>query len=202
MIRLRNVTKSYGEKTVLRDFSLELPCRGAVALMGPSGCGKTTLLRLIAGLEAPDSGEVLLPESPKISVVFQEDRLLEAFSVRENVLAVLPDSQAGRAEADRCLLRCGLDDVAASRPESLSGGMRRRVAIARAMAFGGNILLLDEPFKGLDDATRQSISSFVFENSGKRLTILVTHDSAEAREYCGDILAFTGIPLELQGEIK
>lgn len=193
MLELRNISKSYGGNKVLDNFSLTFPNSGTVALLGPSGCGKTTLLRLIAGLEKPDSGDIIMTESYKISMVFQEDRLLEALDTRGNVLAVTTN----RELADMCLARCGLLGAAEKRISELSGGMRRRVAIARAMAFGGNILLLDEPFKGLDDETKRMVSDFVFENGNQRLTLFITHDKDEIREDCKGIIEFVGPPLRI-----
>lgn len=188
MLEIKNVSKAYGEKKVFDNFSLTLPDQGVYAVCTPSGSGKTTLLRLIAGLEKPDSGEVVLPENAEISVVFQEDRLLSSLNVRGNVAVVLGDIDASRRLADECIKRCGLSDVAEKPVSSLSGGMKRRVAIARAVAFGGNILLLDEPFKGLDDATKRMTADFVFENKQNRLTIMITHDLSEAEAYADEII--------------
>lgn len=188
MISLKSISKRYGDKRVLDNFSLTFPDTGVYAISAPSGAGKTTLLRLIAGLEKPDGGEITLPGNAKISMVFQEDRLLDALDVRGNITVVLQNvGDAGRL-ADECLDRCGLLEAAGKPVSSLSGGMKRRVAIARAIAFGGNILLLDEPFKGLDAATKQSVADFVFENAKDRLTIMVTHDFEESGRYADEII--------------
>lgn len=200
MLELKNVSKSYGEKRVLENFSLRFPENGVVAMLGKSGCGKTTMLRLIAGLEAPDSGEIVFPEKRVVSMVFQEDRLLDALDVRGNILAVTGKNSETLRIADECLERCGLLGVANARISSLAGGMKRRVAIARAIAFGGDILLLDEPFKGLDDETKRQVCEFVFENSRDRLTLMVTHDKDEAAKYAQTILHFAGTPLNLIGD--
>lgn len=188
MLEVRNVCKAYGCKLVLDDFSMAFPDAGVVAISAPSGAGKTTLLRLIAGLEQPDSGEILLPDRARISVVFQEDRLLHSLDVRGNVAVVLSGSAQDIRRADECLARCGLSEVAAQPVVSLSGGMKRRVAIARAIAFGGDILLLDEPFKGLDSETKRTVADFVFENRQSRLIIMITHDLSEAKAYADTIL--------------
>jgi len=195
MLEIRNAFKAYGEKQILENFSLRLPESGIVAILGPSGCGKTTLLRVIAGLEKLDGGKVLMPESAKISMVFQEDRLLNALDVRGNVLAALSNKDSDMRLADECLSRCGLQDVAKQRVSSLSGGMKRRVAIARAVAFDGDILLLDEPFKGLDDELKKTVMDFVFEKSDSRLTVFITHDAEEAARSAGTVLRFFGPPL-------
>lgn len=188
MLEIKNLSKAYGEKKVFDNFSLSLPDKGVYAICTPSGSGKTTLLRLIARLEKPDGGEVALPENAKISVVFQEDRLLYSLNVRDNVAVVLGSTNNSRRLADECLERCGLSDVAEKPISSLSGGMKRRVAIARAVAFDCNILLLDEPFKGLDDETKRMIADFVFENKQNRLTIMITHDLTEAEAYADEII--------------
>ncbi len=162
-----------------------MPDTGVIAVTGPSGCGKTTLLRLIAGLEQPDSGKVSVFAGAKISMVFQEDRLLDYMSARGNILAVLPAGREQKSRsakyADECLARAGLDGEAEQVVSEFSGGMRRRVAIARALAYGGDILIMDEPFKGLDAETRLQVERFVFERAEERLTVFVTHDENDLR---------------------
>lgn len=199
-LSLESLSKHYGDKSVLRDFSFNFPSQGVVAVMGPSGCGKTTLLRLIAGLEQPDSGEVHLPKDTKLSMVFQEDRLLDTLTARENILVVMAGhTPQNRARADYCLDRCGLLPEADRYPGQLSGGMRRRVALARAVAYGGNLLLLDEPFKGLDRALKQQVMDFVLEGGDHAaLTLLVTHDREEA-ERADHVLQLVGPPLKIIG---
>lgn len=190
MLEIKKLCKAYGDKIVFDNFSLSLPNTGVYAINAPSGYGKTTLLRLIAGLEKPDAGEIILPENAEISVVFQEDRLLSSLDVRGNVAVVLENAAENRRNADECLERCGLSDVADKPVSSLSGGMKRRVAIARAIAFGGNILLLDEPFKGLDSDTKREVADFVFEKKQNRLTIVITHDSSETEAYADEIITW------------
>jgi len=200
-------SKRYGDKVVLEDFSFLLPGNGTIVLMGPSGCGKTTLLRLLAGLEQPDSGQVALAQGKRLSMVFQEDRLLEVLTARENILAVLPPESA--SIADRCLEQCGLTEEANLYPGEMSGGMKRRLAIARAVAFGGDLLLLDEPFKGLDMDTRRRIIAFVFGtplweagSDRPRATLLVTHDAEEALDVARRILVLDGPPLTIRESLE
>lgn len=174
------LSKAFGEKQLFREFCYTFPERGLVAITGRSGCGKTTLLRLIAGLERLDSGRILLPENAKLSFVFQEDRLLPTLDARSNVLAVLGERGADATWlADECLAQCGLKGEEHRFPAQLSGGMRRRVALARAVAFGGELLLLDEPFRGLDEKTRAQVMEFVLQTRNDRLILLVTHDAQE-----------------------
>ena len=173
MIELSNITVSFGDKTVLNDFSLCLPDEGCVAVQGPSGTGKTTLLRVLAGLIVPDAGSVMGLENRRVSMVFQEDRLLPWRSAWENA-ALGSDKDTAR----RFLAALGLGGECDSLPKSLSGGMRRRVAIARALSFSNDVLLLDEPFTGLDPALREETAALLRGHA--RLMILVTHDPQEA----------------------
>lgn len=150
MISVSHLTLSYGEKRVLEDLSLTLPERGVTVLSGPSGCGKTTLLRCLAGLERPRSGRIQAPPPRETSLLFQEDRLFPWRTVEQHLTDVLP--QARWAEVPRWLDLAGLTGEEGSLPASLSGGMRRRLALVRALALGGRLYLLDEPFTGVDPA--------------------------------------------------
>ena len=145
-MEVANLTVRFGDKLVLDRFSLSLPDTGITALSGPSGCGKTTLLRVMAGLESPGGGRVSLP--PRPALLFQEDRLLPWRTVEQNVADVLP--RARRGEAAGWLELVELAGEGNAWPRQLSGGMGRRLALARALALGGGVLLLDEPFTGVD----------------------------------------------------
>ena len=197
VVEIKNLHKRYGPLTVLENFDLAFPQKGVVALLGPSGSGKTTLLRMIAGLERPTSGGVTLPAGARVSMVFQEDRLIPGMSARENILAALPSGGESEAKADRMLAACALSHAAHKLPRELSGGMQRRVAIGRALAFGGEILLLDEPFKGLDPAVREEVIQIVLAGRGEGLTLLVTHSREEAERCADQIYNFAGPPLRL-----
>lgn len=196
-LSVRELRKAFGPKIVLDGFSRDFPETGTVALLGPSGCGKTTLLRLLAGLERPDGGQVCLPARVRLSMVFQEDRLLPALDALGNVRIVLDPDDEDWARA--CLAGCGLADAAGLYPSELSGGMQRRVALARAVAYDGDLLLLDEPFKGLDTATKRDVMRFVFEQRSRRasLVLLVTHDVDEALEAADTIFVLRGTPLKV-----
>ncbi len=178
MIELNNVRMAYGDKTVFDGLSLSFPDRGMFAILGPSGRGKTTLLRLIAGLEAPQSGSVSVPKDARIAFCFQEDRLLPFKTVLENVVLACHDE----AHARLWLSRVGLSGEENAYPASLSGGMKRRASLARALAFDAPILLMDEPFRALDDATHAEMLSLVREAAKDKLLLLVTHDEEDA---CG-----------------
>lgn len=174
-IILDKISKSYGDKKVLEELSLVLPEKGIFCLLGASGIGKTTLLRLLAGLETPDSGSITGLEGKKLSMVFQNDRLLPNSSAFENVsLASSPEAAALWLE------RLELGDAADKKPGKLSGGMQRRVALARALAFGGDVLLLDEPFKGFDSELKKRIFPYIIGYAKNALVVLVTHDEKEA----------------------
>ncbi|HPU59111.1 MAG TPA: ATP-binding cassette domain-containing protein, partial [Candidatus Avimonas sp.] len=145
-VSLIDVSYSYdGQKKVLDGFSFEFPEKGAVCLMGPSGCGKTTLLRILAGLERPQRGTVEGISGKKPSYVFQENRLLPWLTAVENV-AVAAAGENKHSEAESLLKRMGLAGSEHKYPKELSGGMKKRVSIARALAAKGDFLILDEPF--------------------------------------------------------
>lgn len=173
---LEHIDKSYGEKVVLRDFSAVFPAGACTAIMGPSGCGKTTLLRLILGLEEADGG-TLSGRTLPMAAVFQENRLFEDFSALSNVTAVC--SKGKRQEAPRHLAALGLGDSLQAPVRTLSGGMKRRVAIARAVLAPGEILVLDEPFTGLDRDTKATVLDYLKAHTQGRTLLLVTHDPAE-----------------------
>ena len=172
-MELKHISKSFGEKTVLRDFSHAFPT-GITCVLGPSGCGKTTLLRLISGLGTPDAGEILGLEGKKISAVFQEDRLFENLTAEKNVLLTARHGFT-RADAQALLKSLGLDDGTA-RVRTMSGGMRRRVAVARALAADFDVLLLDEPCTGLDGETRERVLQILREACAGKTAVCVTHD--------------------------
>ncbi|MBR5524437.1 MAG: ATP-binding cassette domain-containing protein [Clostridia bacterium] len=211
MIRLDRVTFSYGDTPVLRDVTWQLPGAGVSCLWGPSGCGKTTILRLLAGLEQPDSGYIIkqpstavLPDNssipavttdwrPKrVAMVFQEDRLLPWLTALQNVTVV----GAGEAAARNMLLALGLtEEELASLPTNLSGGQQRRVALARALAADSDLLLLDEPFNGLDEETWRTAVPLIGEYATHRPVVLVTHVREQALALDARMVPLTETPL-------
>ena len=176
MIEVRGLSVFYGvgseRKTVLENCSLTVAAGEHAALTGPSGCGKTTLLRCIAGLMKPDAGSVTV--KGRVSVVFQEPRLFPWMTAAQNLDAVFPKSGAAG-----WLERAGLADAAGKYPAELSGGMRQRLSICRALAYGGDVLLLDEPLKELNLSLRREICGLIRQESAGKALLLVTHDAAD-----------------------
>ncbi|MFQ3536720.1 MAG: ABC transporter ATP-binding protein [Aggregatilineales bacterium] len=201
LIELRHVSKSFGAARAVEDISLTIE-RGAIyVLLGASGCGKTTLLRLIAGLEAPDQGEIWLngervagqgawspPEVRRIGMVFQDYALFPHMSVRQNILFALSALNGRLSSAERdsraqhMLEMIGLAHCAKRFPHQLSGGEQQRVALARALAPNPSVVLLDEPFSNLDAALRRSMREDVRQilRTANATAIFVTHDQEEA----------------------
>ncbi len=188
-MKIQHLCKSFDGKMVLDHVSLTLESGGTACLMAPSGRGKTTLLRCIAGLETPDSGQITdLPE--RIAYVFQEDRLCDGFSAVDNIRLVTGKA-LGEGEIRRHLEQLGLAGSLDQPVRELSGGMRRRVVISRAVCFGADLLLLDEPFKGLDDEARQQTADYILRHRGAAAILCVTHDREDAAALGGaDIVTF------------
>lgn len=159
VLKIENISFSYGEKIVFEDFSLTLPDSGITAISGESGCGKTTLLRLIAGLEKPQSGNIEVPKD--IAFIFQENRLLPCLDVSGQLSAVLPKG----TDVTKYLRAVELENEAHAPIDSLSGGMKRRVSLARCLAFAEvchkKLILLDEPFTGIDSERVTRIMEFI-----------------------------------------
>ena len=172
---LHEVCKSFGENRVLDRLNWRFPGGQISCVQGPSGCGKTTLLRLIAGLEAPDSGEIRGAEGKKISAVFQENRLLENLTAEKNILLTARPGFT-RTDARKLLDELGLSDAAQRRTCELSGGMQRRVAVARALSADYELLLLDEPLTGLDDDARLRVLRRIQADLNGRTAVWITHD--------------------------
>ena len=186
-IRLEQISKRYPGQYALQNFTHCFPEGRASLVLGPSGCGKTTLLRLIAGLERPDSGTIEGAADKKISAVFQEDRMFENLSAEKNVLLTAGAGFA-RADARALLEELGLGADARRAVRDFSGGMRRRVAVARALAADYALLLLDEPFSGLDEASRAQVLACVRARAAGRTLICVSHDPSDAAALGADIL--------------
>ena len=192
MIRLDHITLSFGEKRVLDDLSLTLPETGVTVLSGPSGCGKTTLLRVLAGLETPQRGRVSGISPRDTAFLFQEDRLLPGRTVLQQLTDVMPKDRWG--EAPRWLELAELTGEENTQPHQLSGGMGRRLALVRALALGGALYLLDEPFTGIDLPRRRRLMA-ALKQLGKPV-VLVSHEP-EILDLADHVLSFDGPPLKV-----
>ena len=210
-IEIKNISKKFGEFDALKNVDLTVHKGELLALLGPSGCGKTTLLRIIAGLESPDSGEVILASDKtdrlnnNVGFVFQHYALFKHMNVFENIafgLRVKPKKERlSPQEIDRkvwdLLNMIQIDWAAKKYPDQLSGGQRQRVALARALAIEPQILLLDEPFGALDAKVRKELRKWLRQLHDKLqiTSIFVTHDQEEALELADRIVVMD------QGEI-
>lgn len=190
MLELKDVSLSFGALEVLRGASLALEQGERIAITGPSGCGKTSLLHVIAGLLHPDSG-LVRNRAARTGCVFQEPRLLPWLSAEENVSIVMPHGTHGQ-DALMLLKELGLADSAEKHPCELSGGMQQRAALARALAYAPDLLLLDEPFRALDAASKALAIDAVIERADCAV-ILVTHSPEEADALGCRIIPFSQI---------
>jgi sulfate/thiosulfate transport system ATP-binding protein len=213
-IEIRGLSKAFDGNPVLRDVSLEIPEGELVALLGPSGCGKTTLLRIIAGLEAADAGEVRhagedvswrSARERNVGVVFQHYALFRHMTVAENVGFALRVRRRPRAEiaerVDELLALVQLEGFRGRYPHQLSGGQRQRVALARALATEPRILLLDEPFGALDARVRQELRRWLrrLHDELHVTSVFVTHDQEEAFEVSDRIVLMNAGRIEQAG---
>lgn len=174
-LKLNNVSKQFGEKVILDNFSYIFEENGLYIITGKSGIGKTTLLRLIAGLDTEYSGEIEGGGIGNISFMFQEYRLFPTLNAVKNVS--VSQKNPNYDDAIGLLMRLGFrDGDLKKKPHHLSGGMKQRVAFARAVMMDAPILILDEPTKELDADTAKIISEIIVEEAAKRLVIVVTHD--------------------------
>lgn len=184
MIRIDNLTVSFGNTPVLSGLSCHFKKGRKTAVLAPSGAGKTTLINAILSL-IPYEG-VITVQSDKFAVVFQEDRLCEGFSVLKNVELTASD-EYGKDDIKEGLAALGLKDKIHAKVYTLSGGMRRRVAIARALFSSYDILIMDEPFSGLDPETKQMTIDYVNKKTSEKTVLFITHDSSEAASLHSDI---------------
>ena len=193
MIRLEQLNLSFGEKQVLKDLTLDLCLEGVTTLRGPSGCGKTTLMRVIAGLERPEAGTVTGISPRETAFLFQENRLLPWRTVEQHITDVLPRERRG--EAEEWLRLVELEGEEKSLPAALSGGMCRRLALARCLALGGSLYLLDEPFAGVDPARAERILERI---KAKKLPVLLVSHEEPIVAMADRVLDMDGPPLYLK----
>ena len=205
LLEVSGVSKSFGRLRVLRDISLRIEEGEAIALLGPSGCGKTTLLRVLLGLESPDEGRIE-PVLGRAGYLPQGALLFPWKTVLENIALPLRIRGADRAdtrdEVRRHLPRFGLDGFENAYPHQLSGGMRQRVALLRAVMTGSPVLVLDEPFGALDTVTRHRLQTWLagLIEGLDRSMLFVTHDLEEAVALAERIVVLTDRPASILGE--
>lgn len=196
MLEFKNVSFSYGEKKILENFSFSANEGESTAILGPSGFGKTTLLELAAGFLKPQCGKIV-PFSKKSAFIFQEDRLLPWANALENLLAVNIEKE----NALVFLEKVGLSDSSEKYPDELSGGMCRRLSIARALAFGGEVFFFDEPLRGLDIKTSAEILELIKNGICGKTSLIITHSPAEAFALCDRIVVAGGEPFEIKADV-
>lgn len=174
MIECKDVAKSFDDQLVFSHLNMRIEEGERICLMAPSGCGKTTLLRMVLGLESYDSGTLINPHTSSMAVVFQEDRLCDALSAVDNVALVCKPGVSRRALRSM-LCEVLPDEVLDKQVAYLSGGQRRRVALVRAFACDARLLVLDEPFSGLDSTTRSEVAQFMLRHQNNATLLVSTH---------------------------
>lgn len=204
MLELKNISKSYGSKVIFKNFNLTVSEGRILALVGPSGGGKTTLLRMLAGLEKVDSGQIIyngeavsidhLEERNLLGFVFQDFQLFPHMTVLENLIlspmkTMGTPKEAAKQKAIELLTRLGLGEHVEVYPHSLSGGQKQRVALARAMMIDPQVIGYDEPTSALDPELRKEVEQLILKNRETGITqIVVTHDMAFAENIADEIL--------------
>ncbi len=186
-IKLTQVSKHFQDKLLFEDLNLTFPEGRLSCLMGPSGSGKSTIINFILGLTKPDSGEVTGTEGKLVAAVFQEDRLIEHWDAIKNVKLVC-DKSVTSIQVKEELKEVGLEEALKKPVRDYSGGMRRRVAIVRAMLAQSELIILDEPFQGLDDLLKKQVIDYVRRKTLGKTVILVTHDREEAEMLGADLI--------------
>lgn len=182
-MKVEHITKKFENKMVISDFSCEIPDGKITYLMGASGIGKTTLLRIIAGLDTNFSGKII--KSGTICTVFQEPRLFPTLTVKENI-CIVSDEKKEIQDILECLEISNCKNML---PAELSGGMKMRVSIARALYADGDIYLMDEPFSSIDENMRERIIPVLFRKLSGKTVLIVSHNSDEAKKYADKIIA-------------
>ena len=186
MLKAIQIRKAFGDNIVLDGFSHEFADGKVTAVLGKSGCGKSTLLNILMGLMSPDSGDVIRPDGCRLSAVFQEDRLCENLTAGANIRLVT-GKRFSKEQIASELKKLGLPGCENKPARTLSGGMKRRVALLRALLAEYDVLFLDEPFKGLDSVTKQIAMEYCKEKIAGKTAVLVTHDKDECG-FCADSL--------------
>lgn len=189
LLKIEDLTASFGKKPVFGPLTHSF-CSGVTCIRGASGSGKTTLLRIIMGLQSPHSGRVYLEEGARISAMFQENRLCENLSAAANIRLVTP--QIPQELLWKMLRRVGLEQATEQPVKAFSGGMKRRVAFLRALLFDFDLLLLDEPFTGIDNQAREQMLALIMEYSEGKTVLIATHDDGMAEALSAEVLWVSG----------
>ncbi|MDD2217113.1 MAG: ATP-binding cassette domain-containing protein [Eubacteriales bacterium] len=192
-VKLTQVNKRYGDKEVLKNFSMTFEAASITAIMAPSGKGKTTILRLITGLESPDSGSITItPPHSKLSCLFQEDRLLPWLNVFDNMAVALNNQSIDSDKAAALIYdmaeKLEISEALHKLPLQLSGGMKHRVAIGRALLRNAEVLILDEPFRGLDAELKLRLAERLKPYLSSRTSIIITHDNENVRNFADSVV--------------
>lgn len=200
MIEIRHLYKSYGVDRLYEDFNMVIEKGKITSILGPSGCGKTTLLRMIAGLEGYQIGEIIGTRDMTLAMIFQEDRLLPWLSVYDNLDFILKSKYTKDEREEKILNILKLLELEAYKdymPKALSGGMKRRVAMGRAFVYDADLIIMDEPFKGLDDSLRKQLLIMLKKiwEVGRQTIIMVTHNEEEAKFISQNIYRFSSKPV-------
>lgn len=203
-MKINNLTISYGDKKIFDKFSIDFEKGKLTSILGPSGIGKTTLLRAISGL-IEYKGDI--EDSGKVSYMFQEARLIPTLTVKENLLFALGERERCAKtldEVQKMIEKVGLTGEENSFPSELSGGMESRVSLARALLFGGDILLMDEPLRSLDAVTREKLIVEIKKllDEYPRTVLLVTHDPKESIALSDKIIVLGSNPVKIIKEVS
>ena len=208
LLKIKDLSKNYhtkkDETLAVDNFSFDLKNGEFVAIVGPSGCGKSTILNILAGLDTKSSGEIILSDNTKMGYMLQQDALFNWKTVLENCLLGLEINKTLTKENKNYVLDLlntyGLKDFINSYPNTLSGGMRQRVALIRTLATKPDLLLMDEPYSALDYQTRLSVSDDVYQiiKKEKKSAIMVTHDIAEAISMADKIIVLSKRPSKIK----
>lgn len=195
MIIFKDISKSYGNKIVLKNFNIDIREGQTTFMLGKSGSGKTTFSKIVLGLEKIDTGEISGLDGKKISVVFQEDRLMENMTIGSNFKMTV-DSHINRKQIVEKMEKIGLFQPLETKISELSGGMKRRISILRAFLIEFDLIVMDEPFRGLDEETKEKVMNFVIQNIKGKTAIIITHNKDEVEYFAEKIQELQSIKVD------